>query len=427
MHSSTFRAFRHYNYRLWFFGQGVSLIGTWMQSMAQQVLVYRLTGSAASLGIVNLMALIPLIPFSLWGGSLSDRFSKQKIILWAQVGMLVQAVILAAFTWSGIVQIWHVYVLALLLGVANAVDLPARQAFTVELVEGKEDLTNAIGMNSAMFNGARALGPALAGVIVAITGEGTAFFLNGLTFLAVIISLLLMRNLPKPASQEVRSKPTTEHILEGLKFIVKNRNLMILVSLVAVSAFLSMPYNTLMPALADQVLSVSSGPVISHICDPQTGWFTCQAPEALPLGMLMAGVGIGAVFGALTVASLPDNAKRGRWLTVGNLGFPLFLLGVSFSRSFLVSIGLFMGVGVMFVWQNALSNTLIQLCAPDALRGRIMAVYSMTFQSFMRLGGLQAGFMADWVGVPVALGLGSVISLVYGLFVAFRYPVVRRM
>jgi MFS family permease len=427
MPSSTFRAFRHYNYRLWFFGQGVSLIGTWMQSMAQQVLVYRLTGSAASLGIVNLMALIPLIPFSLWGGSLSDRFSKQKIILWAQVGMLVQAVILAAFTWSGIVQIWHVYVLALLLGVANAVDLPARQAFTVELVEGKEDLTNAIGMNSAMFNGARALGPALAGIIVAITGEGTAFFLNGLTFLAVIISLLLMRNLPKPASQEVRSKPTTEHILEGLKFIVKNRNLMILVSLVAVSAFLSMPYNTLMPALADQVLSFSSGPVINRICDPQTGWFTCQAPEALPLGMLMAGVGIGAVLGALTVASLPDNAKRGRWLTVGNLGFPLLLLGVSFSRSFLVSIGLFMGVGVMFVWQNALSNTLIQLCAPDALRGRIMAVYSMTFQSFMRLGGLQAGFMADWVGVPVALGLGSVISLVYGLFVAFRYPVVRRM
>ena len=427
MPSATFRAFRHYNYRLWFFGQGVSLIGTWMQSMAQQVLVYRLTGSAASLGIVNLMALIPLIPFSLWGGSLSDRFSKQKIILWAQVGMLVQAVILAAFTWTGIVQIWHVYVLALLLGVANAVDLPARQAFTVELVEGKEDLTNAIGMNSAMFNGARALGPALAGVIVAITGEGTAFLLNGLTFLAVIISLLLMRNLPKPASQEIRTKPTTEHILEGLKFILNNRNLMVLVSLVAVSAFLSMPYNTLMPALADQVLSVSSGPVISHICDPQTGWFTCQAPEALPLGILMAGVGIGAVLGALTVASLPDNAKRGRWLTVGNLGFPILLLGVSFSRLFVVTLALFMGVGVMFVWQNALSNTLIQLCAPDALRGRIMAVYTMTFQSFMRLGGLQAGFMADWAGVPVALGVGSVISLVYGVFVAFRYPVVRRM
>jgi MFS family permease len=427
MSSSIFRAFRHYNYRLWFFGQGVSLIGTWMQSMAQQVLVYRLTGSAAALGVVNLMALIPLIPFSLWGGSLSDRFSKQKIILWAQVAMLAQALVLAIFTWTGIVQIWHVYLLSLLLGVANAIDLPARQAFTVELVEGKEDLTNAIGLNSAMFNGARALGPALAGVIVAVTGEGTAFFLNSLTFLAVIVSLLLMRKLPQPSSLQARTRPLPGHILEGLKFIAKNRNLMVLVSLVAVSAFLSMPYNTLMPALADQVLSFSSGPVIQHICDPQTGWLSCQAPEALPLGMLMAAVGLGAVIGALTVAALPDGARRGKWLTVGNLGFPLLLLGVSFSRSFLLTLALFMGVGVMFVWQNALSNTLIQLCAPDAMRGRIMAVYSMTFQSFMRLGGLQAGFMADWLGVPVALGLGAAVSLFYGVYVAIRYPLVRRM
>jgi MFS family permease len=427
MPSSTFRAFRHVNYRLWFFGQGVSLIGTWMQSMAQQVLVYRLTGSAAALGMVNLMALIPLIPFSLWGGSLSDRISKRKVIIWAQVAMLAQALVLAALTWSGRVQIWHVYVLALLLGVANAVDLPARQSFTVELVEGREDLTNAIGLNSAMFNGARALGPALAGVIVAVTGEGTAFFLNALTFLAVIISLLLMRNLPKPASQEARTKPLAGHIAEGIKFIFQNPNLRILVSLVAVSAFLSMPYNTLMPALAGEVLSTSSGPVIHLICNPQTGWFTCQAPAALPLGMLMAAVGIGAVIGALTVASLPDSAKRGRWLTVGNLGFPLMLLAVAFSRSFLVTLGLLMVVGVMFVWQNALSNTLIQLLAPDALRGRIMAVYTMTFQSFMRLGGLQAGFTADWIGVPLALGIGAAVSLVYGAFVAVRYPVIRRM
>jgi len=427
MPSTTFRAFRHYNYRLWFFGQGVSLIGTWMQAMAQQVLVYRLSGSAAALGIVNLMALIPLIPFSLWGGSLSDRVSKRTVILWAQVAMLIQALILAVFTWSGIVQIWHVYVLALLLEVANAVDLPARQAFTVELVEGREDLTNAIGLNSAMFNGARALGPALAGVIVAITGEGTAFFLNGLTFLAVIISLLLMRNLPQTPAKALRSRPLPGHILEGMKFIVQNRNLMILVSLVAVSAFLSMPYNTLMPAVADQVLSASAQPVIRSICDPQTGWLTCQAPEALPLGMLMAAVGIGAVVGALTVASLPDGARRGRWLTVGNLGFPLLLVAVAFSRSFLLTLGLLMGVGVMFVWQNALTNTLIQLLAPDALRGRIMAVYTMTFQTFMRLGGLQAGFMADWVGVPLTLGLGAGLSLIYGAYVALRYPVVRRM
>src|SRR5512140_3515857 len=188
---ATFRALRHCNYRLWFFGQGTSLVGTWMQTMAQQVLVYRLTGSAAALVIVSFIGLIPLIPLSLWGGSISDRFSKKTVILWAQVVMLVQAFILSALTASGHIQIWHVYVMAFILGAATAVDLPARQSFTVEMVEGKEDLTNAIGLNSAIFNAARALGPALAGLVVAATGEAIAFFLNGLSFVAVIISLLM--------------------------------------------------------------------------------------------------------------------------------------------------------------------------------------------------------------------------------------------
>ncbi len=425
--TSPFRALRYYNYRLWFIGQGISLVGTWMDTMAQQVLIYRLTGSAAALGIVNLMGLIPLIPFSLWGGSLSDRVSKRKVILFTQSAMLVQALVLAFLTWTGVVQIWHVYALALWFGVANAVDLPTRQAFTVEMVNGKEDLTNAIGLNAAMFNGARAIGPALAGIIVAATGEGTAFFLNGLSFLAVIICLLMMRNLPKPAAREAGIKSQPGHITEGLRFIFGNRDLLVLVSLVAVSAFLSMPYNTLMPALAGKVLAGSAQSVVNIICHPQTGWFTCQAPAALPLGLLMASVGVGAVIGALTVAALPDNAHRGRWLTVGNLGFPILLLGVTFSRSFMLTMGLLLVVGVMFVWQNALSNTLIQLCAPDALRGRIMAVYTMVFQSFMRLGGLQAGFVADWVGVPISLGIGAAISLVYGAFIAIRYPAVRRM
>ena len=168
----TFRALRHRNYRLWFFGQGVSLIGTWMQTMAQQVLIYRLTGSAAALGVINAIGLIPLIPLALWGGSIADRAPKRTIILIAQTVMMIQAFVLAGLAWAGVVQVWQVYALAFVLAAAQAVDLPARQAFTVELVEGKEDLTNAIGLNSAMFNGARALGPALAGTLVATVGEG---------------------------------------------------------------------------------------------------------------------------------------------------------------------------------------------------------------------------------------------------------------
>ena len=424
---ATFRAFSHRNYQLWFIGQGISLIGTWMQTMAQQVLVYRLTGSATSLGIISFIGLIPLIPLSLWGGSITDRFPKRTIILITQSVMLVQAFLLAVLTRSGTVQIWHVYVLAFILGAATAVDLPARQALTVDMVEGKEDLTSAIGLNSAMFNGARAIGPALAGILVATTGEATAFFLNGLTFIAVIISLLLMRGLPKPKSQIERDTSPLKHMVGGLQFIFQRQTILILVSLIAVSAFLSMPYNILLPVFASEVLKLSALPVVAALCNTNSFIMGCQAPEALPLGLLYSMIGVGAVIGALVVASLPTNARRGRLLTIGNLAFPLFLLLFAFSSNFFLSLTLTLFIGFSFVWQNALANTLLQFVTPDELRGRVMGVYSMTFQAMFRLGGLQAGFMADRLGAPIAVGIGAAISLLYGLFVAFRYPKVRQL
>jgi MFS family permease len=421
-----FRALRHRNYRLWFFGQGVSLIGTWMQTMAQQVLVFRLTGSAAALGIVSFIGLIPLIPLSLWGGSISDRFSKRTIILWAQVVMLVQALLLSALTWSGNIQIWHVYLMAFFLGCANAVDLPARQSFTVEMVEGKDDLTNAIGLNSAIFNAARALGPALAGLIVAATGEGMAFLLNAFSFVAVIISLLMMKNLPVPAIPK-RNIKTTQHLLEGFRYVMGQKTILVLTSLVAVSAFLSMPYNTLMPVFAEKILKEDARPVISFICEGEKPFIHCQAPEALPLGILLTMVGLGALVGAIVVASLPVDSRRGRLLTLGNLGFPLLLVIVACSRSFAITaVSLFL-VGFSFVMQNALANTLLQIATPDAVRGRVMSLYTMVFQGMMRLGGLQAGYTADWFGAPIAIGLGAGISLIYGIFIAIRYPKIREL
>jgi MFS family permease len=422
----TFRALRHRNYRLWFVGQGVSLVGTWMQTMAQQVLVYRLTGSATALGIISAIGLIPLVPLALWGGSIADRAPKRTIIIAAQVVMMIQAFILAALAWTGAVQVWHVYVLALVLAAAQAVDLPARQAFTVELVEGKEDLTNAIGLNSAMFNGARALGPALAGTLVAAVGEGPAFLLNALSFVAVIISLLLMRNLPAPAGVR-RNATLTGHMAEGLRFIVHQRTILVLISLVAVSAFLSMPYSTLMPVFAGEVLQTSSQPVVSLLCEGAHPFMRCRAPQALPLGLLLTTVGVGALVGALAVASLPDRARRGRWLTAGNLAFPLLLLCFAASRSFVVSLALLFGVGVSFVMQNALANTLLQIITPDAVRGRVMSIYTLTFQGAMRLGGLQAGLVADAIGAALAVGVGAFFSLAYGVFVAFKFPRVREM
>ncbi len=424
---TTFRALRHRNYRLWFFGQGVSLIGTWMQTMAQQVLVFRLTGSAASLGVVNLMQVIPLVPLSLWGGSLSDRVPKRTVVICTQTAMLLQAFVLAGLTWSGAIQVWHVYVLAFLLGAAKAVDMPARQAMTVEMVEGKEDLGNAIGLNSAIMNGGRALGPALAGLTVAVTGEATAFFLNGLSFVAVIGSLLMMQNLPRSSAY---SRPGTRlgaHMAEGIRFVLKSQTILVLLSLIAVSAFLSMPYNTLLPVFADVVLRDSAKPLVGILCQGDQLKIECQTPEALPLGILLTAVGIGAVTGALLVASLPERIQRGKMLTLGNLGFPIILLLFSASGSILLSAPLLVLVGLSYVWQTALANTLLQVLAPDEMRGRIMSLYGMTFQGMVNVGGLQAGIMADWMGAPVCVGIGAAVSLVYGLFVAFRYPQVRNL
>jgi len=423
---ATFRAMRHRNYRLWFFGQGISLIGTWMQTMAQQVLVYRLTGSAAWLGIVNFVAIVPLVPLALWGGSISDRLPKRTIIVITQTVMLIQALVLAVLTWTGAVQVWHVMVLAFVLGAANAVDMPARQAFTVDMVEGKEDLTNAIALNSAIFNGARALGPALAGLAVAATGEGTAFFLNSLSFVAVITTLLMMRNLPQ-SSRPHQAAGLKSHMAEGVRYVLKQQAILVLVSLIAVSAFLSMPYNTLMPVFADVVLKDSAQPVVNLLCGGARPLMQCQAPEALPLGILLTAVGIGAVTGALLVASLPENARRGRMLTLGNLAFPLVLLFFAGSRSFVLSLALMVVTGISFVWQNALANTLLQIVTPDDKRGRVMSLYSLTFQGMMRVGGLQAGLVADRIGAPLSIGIGAAASLAYGLFVAIRFPHVRDM
>jgi MFS family permease len=425
--STTFRALRHRNYQLWFFGQGLSLIGTWMQSMAQQVLVYRLTDSAIALGMVNFMTVIPLLPFALWGGSLSDRVSKRKLLIITQTFMLLQAITLAILTWTGVVQVWHVYLMAFLLGIFKAVDMPARHSFVVDMVEGKEDLTSAIGLNSAIHNGARTIGPALAGVVVATMGEAVAFFLNSLSFFAVITSLLLMRDLPLSSLVKQKNSQVISHMVEGIRFVVSQQTLLILMSLVAISSFLSRPYQTLMPVFADGMLHGSAQPVVTFLCNGDHHILTCQSPEALPLGLLLSSVGIGAVIGAILVASLPERARRGHMLTLGNLGLPALLLAFVNSPIFLLSLFLMVLVGMGQVFQNALANTLLQITAPDHLRGRVMSQYSLVSQGMHQLGGLQAGFVADWIGAPLSVGVGAAVSLAYGLFVFFRYPRVREL
>ena len=422
---STFRALRHRNYRLFFFGQMISLTGTWMQIVAQQWLVYRLTGSATMLGTINLVAGLPLVPVALWGGSLADRFSKRSILVVTQSAMMMTAFILAALTWAGVVQVWHVLALAMALGAASAIDVPASQAFVAEMVEGREDLTNAIGLNSTIFNAARAIGPAIAGVAVATTGEASAFFINGVTFVAVIASLLMMRLPARP--HPPRRLKIGAHLWEAVQYVWSQQVLMVLISLVAVSAFLSVPYAILLPVFAESILNESARPLLAFVCTGSRALFNCQSPDALAYGLLMAATGLGAVIGALFSASLPARARRGRWLTLGNLGFPALLVCMALSRSFALTLILLVGIGFNFVIQNVMANTLIQVTVPDELRGRVMSFYSLMLQGMMVVGGVQAGVMGDYLGAPMAVGAGALICLACGAFVAWRYPRVRDM
>ncbi len=425
--STTFRALRHRNFQLWFFGQGVSLIGTWMQSVAQQVLVYRITGSASALGIVSFMQVVPLVPFALWGGTLADRVLKRDLILITQSVMLVQSAILAILTWTGAVQVWHVYLMAFLLGAAKAVDNPARHSFVVEMVEGKEDLSNAIGLNSVIHNLGRTLGPVLAGVAVAAMGEAIAFFLNSVSFLAVIFSLLAMRDLPRLSVDHQEMQTAFAQMSGGVRYVLGQQTLLVLMSLVAVNSFLSRPDQTLMPVFATRHLGDSAGPLVNQLCGGGDPVLHCVAPEAVPLGLLFSAVGIGAIVGALLVASLPSQARRGRVLTLGNLALPLLLLLFAASRSFTASLLLMLFVGMGQVMQNAMANTLLQITSPDGFRGRVMSLYSLVTQGMTHVGGLQAGFAADWLGAPVSLGVGAALALSYGSFVALRYRKVRDM
>jgi MFS family permease len=368
-----------------------------------------------------------LVPFALWGGSLSDRVSKRKLLLITQSLMLVQSIVLGVLTWTGRVEIWHVYGMAFLLGAFKAVDMPARQSFVVEMVEGKEDLTSAIGLNSAIHNSARTLGPALAGVIVAMLGEAIAFFLNGLSFLAVIVSLLLMTDaIQKSPRQE--PAPVLTHTVQGVKYVLGKQTLLILMSLIAVSSFLSRPYQTLMPVFSNTSLKESAQPMVAFLCNgAKLTIFNCQAPEAIPLGLLLSAIGLGAIMGAFVMASLPEHAPRGKLLTVGNLTFPFLLLLFVYSHSMAFSLVVMMLVGLSHVFQNAMANTLLQLTSPDELRGRVMSLYSLVSHGMHHLGGLQAGFMADWIGAPISIGVGAAFSLLYGLFVAVRYRQVRNL
>ncbi|MBN9166816.1 MAG: MFS transporter [Myxococcales bacterium 68-20] len=395
---SLARAFASRNYRLFFGGQVVSLIGTWMQSVAQAWLVYRLTGSVALLGLIGFCNQIPIFFLAPVGGALADRLPRRKILVGTQVASMLLAFILAGLTLDELVTTVELLVLATLLGAVNAIDLPTRQAFVIELV-GSENQMNAIALNSSVVNAARVLGPALAGLLVAVIGEGWCFFLNGVSFLGVIAGLLAMRGLPAPPERPAQSP--LRHVAEGFRFVLTRAPLRVLILLLGTVSLCGMPYVVLMPVFADHVLGGG----------------------AREFGILMASAGFGALSAALTLANRRElKGLLARWTMPGSVGFGAALIAFSWSRNILLSCVLLCLAGFTMMMQTASTNTLLQAMSPNALRGRTMAVYAMMFMGLAPVGSLIAGLVAERIGVPATLTAGGAICMAAGLAFRLRLP-----
>jgi len=398
----TFAALKYPNYKLWFRGQLVSLLGSWMQTTAQGFLIFQITHSPVYLGYVAFASGIPTWIFMLYAGVIADRFPRRTILTITQTTMMVLAFILAALTFLGWVQPWHIVLLAFGLGVANAFDAPARHAFVLEMVE-PHDLTNAIALNSAMFNTATSIGPAAAGIVYALVGPAWCFVVNGLSFIAVIAALQMMKL--KPLAERPRRTSTLSELKEGLDYVVNHRLVRTLVSLVMVVSLFGMAFATLIPAWAVKILH----------------------GNAETNGLLQSARGVGALFGALLIAALGRSRFRGRILSVGSFIFPAFLIVFSFLRWLPLSLLALAGVGASLIFIFNLCNSFVQTLTPDSLRGRVMAIYSLTFFGSIPIGGLWAGFAAQHLGPPTAIVIGALVMFGFAFLIYLLVPKLREL
>ena len=394
----TFRALRHRNYRLFFWGQLISLVGTWMQQTAMSWFVYQITNSKLLLGIVAAMGSAPMMLSSIWGGSLADRHPKRSILLTTQTAQMICAFFLAAGVWAGFAAPTFIIVIAALNGVAMGFDMPARQAFTVEMTS-REDLLNAISLNSSIVNGARVVGPSVAGLLIGWVGVAMCFFLNGFTFVAVITGLLMMRLSPFQRPAHVVS--ATEHAWNGIVYSLRHQRVRtILLLFLAVGVF-GWSYGVLMPAFARDVLGRGAN-----------GY-----------GILMSASGTGAFIGALVVATY-GHLFTPRRLALGGIWiFSIALFAISLSRNFYSSLAFLLVAGFGMLLFFSTSNTVLQTIVPDEMRGRVMGVWSLVFGAMIPLGSLEAGAVAHWVGTSFALAFGAIICAASALVTLF---VIRR-
>ncbi|MCL4828951.1 MAG: MFS transporter [Caldilinea sp.] len=398
----TFQALQHRNFRLYIIGQLISLAGTWMQIVAQGWLVYELSGSEAMLGVVGFASAIPALIVTPWAGVIVDQVRKRDLIILTQVGAMLLALVLAFLTFTGLVQVWHIVVLAMLIGVVNAFDGPARQAFVVEMV-GAQDLPNAIALNSMTFNAARVVGPAVGGILLATVGAAWCFTINGLSFIAVIASLLAMQLTRVQLVHDHRSP--WEQLKSGVHYVAKQPELRGLILLSLFFSTFGISYNTVLPSFVDRILNGG----------------------AAGFGLLTAAAGVGAVSGAFLVATYGDRGRRGQWLFYAAMGFPVVLTLFAFNRSFALALPLTVLLGVGFMLQFTLINTLLQTRVANDMRGRVMSLYTLTFFGFTPFGNLAIGALSEAIGMSVAITLAAVLTLTSAIIIFRRTPELKKM
>ena len=398
----TFAALSYPNYRLWFIGQVVSLVGTWMQSTAQGYLVYELTQSAAFLGYVSFANGLPVYLFSLYGGVIADRIPRRKMLVITQATMMVLAFILALLTFTKVVQPWHIIVLAFLLGTANAFDTPARQSFVAELVDRK-DMTNAIALNSTMFNIGTVIGPAVAGMVYAWAGPGWCFTINAISFIAVITALLLM-NL-SGVLQAAPKSPADTGLKEVLVFAWDNKVIRSLLFNLAIIGMFSFGLLALLPAWAVTILK----------------------GDATTNGLLLSARGVGSLIGALMIATIGSRGFRGKIWTIGYLLTPVFLMIFAFVRWLPLSLFIMACAGWSLMAMINITNTLVQTHVSDALRGRLMGLYALIFMGGTSLGSLIAGWVADGFSETITVAVFSGFVAIMALVSFISHPEMRRL
>ncbi len=397
------RALAHRNYRLFFGGQSLSLIGTWMQQIAMSWLVYRMTGSAFLLGLVGFTGQVPTVIFGPFAGVSADRLNRRNLLIATQTLSMLQAFLLAFLTLTGSVAVWHLIVLSIILGTVNAFDVPARQSFVVDMVKNKNDLGNAIALNSFMFNSARLIGPSIAGLLIAYTGEGVCFLLNGISYIAIILALMAMRITHKVRKQV--SKALFHEIKEGFQYAFGFAPIRYIILLVGLVSFLSMPYIVLMPIFARDILHGGS-----HT-----------------LGFLMGATGIGALTGALYLASRKSVIGLGRLITISTCVFGCGLIAFSFSRYLPLSLCLMLITGFGMILSLASCNTIVQTVVDEEKRGRVMSFYAIAFVGMAPFGSLIGGSIAHNIGAPLTLVICGISSIVGSIFFYNRLPQIRKL